>query len=58
MPRTSDSAKPGSDAEPAQLFGKRGTLTEMENRTFGADEPNIEFDRDQKRTSFDHTGRP
>jgi heat shock protein HslJ len=50
-PQTSGSPKPGSDAGTAQLFGKRWTLTEMENRSFSANEPNIEFDRDLKRTS-------
>jgi heat shock protein HslJ len=50
-PQTSDLAKPGSDAGAAQLFGKTWTLTEMETRTFSADQPNMEFDGDQKRTS-------
>jgi heat shock protein HslJ len=50
-PHTRDSPKPGPDARAAQLFSKRWTLTEMENRTSSADVPYIEFDRDQQRTS-------
>lgn len=33
------------------LFGKQWTLTEMEERKFSADKPNIEFNRVQKRVS-------
>ena len=33
------------------LFGKRWTLTEMENRKFSRKEPYIEFDRDHRRAS-------
>ncbi len=33
------------------LFGRTWTLTEMDGRSFSADKPNIEFDRDTKRVS-------
>ena len=51
---TSQTGKPansGSDNREASLFGKRWILTEMEERTFSASEPYIEFDRDQTRAS-------
>ena len=37
--------------EGGSLFGKRWTLSGMEGRQFSAEEPYIEFDRDQKRAS-------
>jgi heat shock protein HslJ len=49
--QTSEPANPGSEDETAMLFGKRWTLTEMEDRKFSAAEPYLEFDRDQKRVS-------
>lgn len=47
---------PAQDSAPAQdsslgLFGRTWTLTEMEERHFRADKPNIEFNRDTKRVS-------
>jgi heat shock protein HslJ len=47
--QTGDRANSGSDR--TDLFGRRWTLTEIEGRRFSADEPNIAFDRDQRRTS-------
>jgi heat shock protein HslJ len=49
--QTSELANSGPDSGEASLFGKRWTLTEMEERRFSAGEPYIEFDRDQKRVS-------
>jgi heat shock protein HslJ len=49
--QTSEPANSGSDSGEASLFGKRWTLTEMEESRLSAGEPYIEFDRDQKRVS-------
>jgi len=43
----SDVSDSNSDTTAASLFGKRWTLTEMGERSFSADEPYIEFDREQ-----------
>lgn len=41
----------GPGAALSGLFGKRWTLTEMEDRKFSAEAPNIEFDRERQRVS-------
>jgi heat shock protein HslJ len=47
---TSETA-PSSDQGPAEISGKRWTLTEMEDRKFNVAEPYVEFDRSQNRVS-------